>query len=58
MWQNWVNMILGLWVIVAGYLYVPSGSGQTLMYITGLIVAILAVWALASESGDSRQMEH
>jgi len=60
-WQHWVNAILGLWVIVASYLYVPSGGGQAAMFITGLAVAILGFWgAAATDSGyNSRhQMQH
>ena len=59
MWQNYVNAILGLWVIAASYLYVPSGSGRVLMLITGIVVAILGFWGgaeMPSESGR-RQMQ-
>jgi len=59
MWQNIVNGILGLWTIVASYLYVPSGTGRVLMLLTGLIVAILAFWGSATETDyqGSRRMQ-
>lgn len=61
-WSEWVNGILGLWVIWASFLYVPSGTGRTLMLITGLVVAILGFWGGATEphygGNDNRQMQH
>lgn len=59
-WQHWVNGILGLWLIIASYLYVPSGAGRVVLFITGLIVAILGFWGGASEPDYSsrRQMQH
>jgi len=44
MWQQWINGLLGLWTIIAAWVYVSPGSGRTLLIITGLIVAILAFW--------------
>ena len=57
MWQQWVNGILGLWVVVASYMYLSSGTDRTVMLITGIIVAILAFWggAMAPTNGQSRQ---
>lgn len=51
MWQNWVNGVLGLWVIVAQFIGLDSGTMQTLMVITGAIVAILAFWNAAGKKG-------
>jgi len=60
-WQHWVNAILGLWMILATYLYVPAGGGQVAMYITGIVVAILGFWGGAAEpdySSRSHSMQH
>lgn len=45
MWQDWINGILGLWLIVLSFL---GFTGTTLMWmlvVTGVIVAILGFWA-------------
>jgi VIT1/CCC1 family predicted Fe2+/Mn2+ transporter len=56
MWQQWVNAILGVWLIVLAFL---GFTGATLMWslaITGLVVAILGVWgALGDQSSTSRR---
>jgi len=51
MWQQWVNGILGLWVIVVAFL---GFTGSTLLWtlvITGVVVAILGFWG-AYEHGQ------
>ena len=62
MWQHWINGILGLWTIVASYLYL-SGMPQVVMYVTGVVVAILAFWGAATtassmESGGRGRAQH
>lgn len=59
MWQQWVNAILGLWVILGSYLYIPSGGGRAVLIVTGLVVAILGFWGAASEpsTGGRHQMQ-
>lgn len=59
-WSEWVNGILGLWVMWASYLYVPSGAGRTVVLITGLVVAVLGFWGGASEPhyNNNRQIQH
>jgi hypothetical protein len=52
-WSEWINGILGLWVIWASYMYVASGTGRVLMIITGLIVAVLGFWGGATEPHQS-----
>ncbi len=54
MWQNFVNAILGLWTIVAAYAYMPSGAGQTLLIITGIVVAILGFWGGSMATSPDR----
>lgn len=42
MWKQWVNVVLGLAVIVMAYM----GSGHTIRFVAaGLLVAVLALWA-------------
>lgn len=52
MWQQWVNGILGLWVIVVAFL---GFTGSTLMWtlaITGIVVAVLGFWGAMSANGS------
>ncbi len=62
MWQQWINGILGLWVLIASYLYVPSGGDRVAMLITGIVVALLGFWGAASsnesQSSSRNQMQH
>lgn len=53
MWQQWVNAILGLWVMLASYLYMGSGTSRVVMLLTGLVVAVLGFWGAASEGSES-----
>ena len=49
-WEEWVNAVLGLWLIVSPWL---MGYGVNFGFVwnqvlMGLIVATLAIWAMAS----------
>lgn len=48
MWTQWINGILGLWIIVASWTYMSSGIGRTLLIITGIIVAVLGFFGGAT----------
>jgi hypothetical protein len=53
MWQQWVNAILGLWVIAVPF---TGLAGNTLMWtlvVTGIVVAVLGVWGAASGQTDN-----
>lgn len=44
MWQQWINALLGLWVLAIAFL---GFSGDALMWtlaVTGLAIAVLGVW--------------
>ncbi len=41
MWQQWVNVIAGVWLVVSSF--VPSLRSLTNILITGVIVFILAI---------------
>lgn len=42
MWKQWVNLLLGLSVIVLAYM----GGGHTLRFvIVGILIAALALWS-------------
>jgi hypothetical protein len=41
MWKQWVNVVLGLLVVVAAYM----GWSITWLAIFGIVIAIVALWA-------------
>jgi hypothetical protein len=53
MWQQWVNAVLGLWVIAVPFLALSAGTLMWALAITGIIVAVLGVWG-AMEGQSSR----
>ncbi len=50
MWQDWVNGILGLWVILLPFI---GMTDQTTLIITGIVIAVLGFWAAASGGSSS-----
>ena len=46
---SWINFILGLWLIVAGFtLAAASGTAMTQDIILGIIIAAFSAWAASS----------
>lgn len=54
MWQQWVNVILGLWIIAVPFLNMTGSGLMWALVITGLLVAALGVWG-ASEATSERE---
>ncbi len=52
MWKNWVNGILGLWIIVSAFVGMSANGMTVNLVIVGIIVAILSFAGLASDSYD------
>jgi hypothetical protein len=48
MWQDWLNGILGIWVLVIPFIGVSGSSLTTTLVVTGVVIAILGFWAAAS----------
>ncbi len=44
MWQQWINGILGLWVILLAFLGLTGSALTWTLAITGIVVAILGFW--------------
>lgn len=44
MWQQWVNVILGLWILLSGYLNFDPSTYSMNLTISGIAVAALALW--------------
>jgi hypothetical protein len=59
MWQQWVNFIVGLWVIVSSYLSFSATTMLTNLTISGAVIAILALWgALEYQRSEEYQRIH
>ena len=52
MWQQWINLILGLWIALSAYLGFSGGGMTTNLTIVGLVVAVLALWGALSYRTD------
>ena len=44
MWQQWLNVLMGLWIILSGYLGFTPEAMTTNLTISGIVVAGLALW--------------
>lgn len=53
MWKQWVNLILGLSVVVFAYL----GGGHTWRFVVvGLLIAVLSLWTALQKKGVQSQV--
>jgi len=44
MWRDWINGILGVWLVILGFLGFPASAKAILVIITGVVVASLSFW--------------
>lgn len=44
MWQQWINLLAGLWLILSAYLGFTPAMMVTNLTVTGVIVAALGLW--------------
>ncbi|MCL5666772.1 MAG: hypothetical protein M1383_03315 [Patescibacteria group bacterium] len=51
--------LLGIWIVIATWIYVPSGTGKTLLIITGVLVfaVSLASGSMAVKRFGERHLE-
>jgi hypothetical protein len=42
MWQAWINMVMGAWLIIAGI--IPALSDPVSMFVPGIIAIIFGFW--------------
>lgn len=62
MWQQWINVILGLWVIAVPFIGLSTAASLWTLVITGIVIAALSLWGaqethVERESGQMR-MQH
>jgi len=48
MWQQWINGILGLWIILLTFLDLSVETMSSLVIITGVVIAFLGFWGAAT----------
>jgi hypothetical protein len=56
MWQHWINFLVGLWVILSGFINLTTQGMQTNLIISGIVIAVLAIWGALSSSQSMGQM--
>jgi len=56
MWSQWINGLLGIWVVIASWSFMAPSTGRTLLIITGIVVAVLGFWGGAVS--PERKHEH
>lgn len=44
MWQQWVNVLLGLWIIATPFMGMSADAFTWALVITGIVVAALGLW--------------
>jgi hypothetical protein len=57
MWQQWVNMLFGLWVIVIPFIGLTGDVLTWALAITGVIIAALALWGAVYEQSEEHKQE-
>lgn len=55
MWQQWVNVFLGLWVAFLPFVPMSPGSLAWMMIVTGAAVAIFGVWGARETTRERKQ---
>lgn len=61
MWQQWINLVLGIWIALSPYLNLSESALATNFTIAGLAVAVLAVWGALQHQNQmtmGRDREH
>ena len=56
-WMNWVNAILGVWLIAVPFLGFTTVGLTWALVLTGIAVAVLAVWAAGQEASERQEIE-
>lgn len=57
MWQHWVHVVLGLWIIAIPFIDMAAATMFWALVVTGAAVALLAVWGV-QETHSERSAGH
>lgn len=55
MWMQWINVLLGLWVIAVPFLGLSATALVWTLAISGIVIAALSLWG-AVETNSERSM--
>lgn len=55
MWTQWVNGLLGIWIIIVPFLSMSPGALRSTLVISGIVIAILGFAGRASSSSVSHR---
>ena len=56
MWQQWINLVLGLWIIAVPFVGMSATALAWTLAVSGIIIAALALWgALREQDPDYHQ---
>lgn len=48
-WQDWVNLVLGVWLFLSPWFGIGVGAGAAWnSWIFGAVIAVMSVWALSN----------
>lgn len=57
MWQQWLNLLLGLWVIAIPFIGLTADALTWTLAITGIVMAALALWGAIYEQSEEHKRE-
>lgn len=58
MWQQWINFIIGLWIILSGYIGMGPQATTANLTIAGIVIAGLALWGALETRTEDRVERH
>ena len=57
LWEEWVNLVLGIWMIISPWVlrYSANATARDDAVVVGIVVAVLSIWALAEKHMPVRE---
>lgn len=49
-WPRWVNLLIGIWLIISAFAWYHTAGAQTNTWIVGALIAIASIWAMFAPS--------
>ena len=56
MWQQWVNAIIGLWIIAVPFIGIVGAALIWTLAISGAVIAILGIWGAQQEQSMEEEL--
>ena len=59
LWEEWVNLVLGIWMIISPWVlrYAGNVTARDDAVIVGIVVGLLSIWALAEKHAPAGEFE-